>query len=515
MISELYKTDKWLLFVAIIISLLLSVWANIADNVVNNDGIEYLKSARAMLDGDWAAAVQTYKWPFYSAIIAFTSAVSGLSLTISAYVVNAISYVWLVLAFISLVRLLGGGRSTLWFAALIILAFPAINKFRPYLIRDPAFLALFLSACYAFFLYIKTGLTRYNIIAIACFMVGALFRLEGLIYLFVSQGYLLGRHFFAYDQRWLRVIALMVLSLLLLVFVSWWRFSPTEGLGYASVFTQPVQFIEAAWQQAFEEINFRLAVIEDHILVGYSHSYSGVVLFWSAASIVMLKLIHSLYYLYFILVYIAWRKGLLFPEKRLYRPWRFLILIALFILFGFVLAEWFLADRYPITVALLLLLAVPFLLASWYDNIRAGHSHRMFWLVLALVVLSGIKSLDLSTKKHYLKVAADWMQQNLPDDASVYTNNRILEHYFGRSSKVDPYWPSWEPFMTGSVLARQYVDYGAINIKHTNPEYMKNIPILLERKMIAQFVNEKGSKVMVFDFSQLPEEVNPEPVFVK
>ena len=515
MISKLYKTDKWLVLVAIFASLALSLWANIADDVVNNDGIEYLKSAQAILDGDWAAAVQTYKWPFYSAIIALTSTISGLSLILSAYLVNAICYVWLVLVFIALVRLLGGVRSTLWFAALIILAFPAINKFRPYLIRDPAFLALFLSGCYAFFLYIKEGARRHNIIAISCFSISVLFRLEGLVYLFATQGYLLAQRFIGRGRRWPSVLALIALLLLLVVFVTWWQFSPTENLGYASVFTQPLEFMQSAWQQVIEEMSHRLEVIEAHVLVGYSRSYSSVVLFWSAASIVLLKLMHALHYLYFILVYVAWRKGLLFPEKILYQPWRFLILVALLILLGFVLAEWFLAGRYPITVALLLLLACPFLLASWYADIQAGHKHQKYWLVLVLIVLTGLKSLDLNTKKHYLKAAADWMEQNIPHDASVYTNNRILAHYYGRSSKVDPYWPTWESFMTGTVLARQYLEFGAIEIKHGNSDYIENIPILLERKLVAEFVNGKGSRVMVFDFGKLPEAQKPVPKYIK
>lgn len=515
MISKLYKTDKWLVLVAIFGSLALSLWANIADDVVNNDGIEYLKSARAILDGEWAVAVHTYKWPFYSGIIALTSSISGLSLTISAYVVNALCYVWLVLAFIALVRLMGGTRSALWFAVFIILAFPVVNKFRPYLIRDPAFLALFLSGCYAFFLYIKAGATRHNIIAIACFSISVLFRLEGLVYLFATQGYLLARRLVGQGRRWLGVLALIVLLILLIVFATWWQFSPTESMGYTSVFTQPLEFMQAAWQQVIEEMSYRLEVIEAHILVGYSRSYSSVVLFWSAASIVLLKLMHALHYLYFILVYVAWRKGLLFPEKTLYKPWRFIILVALLILLSFVLAEWFLVGRYPITVALLLLMACPFLLDSWYADIQAGQARRWFWPVIVLITLTGLSSLDLNTHKRYLKATANWMQQNIPQNASVYTNNRILAHYFGRSSKVDPYWPTWESFMTGSVMARQYLDYGAIEIKHRDTDYVKNIPILLERKLMAEFVNDKGSRVMIFDFSKLPETQKPAAKYIE
>jgi len=211
LISHLYKIDKWLLPVIISISLLLSLWGNLADNILNNDGVEYLKSSAAMLQGDWSAAVETYKWPFYSALIALLSKFSGLPLEYSADVLNALAFVWLSLAFVALVRLAGGKRSTLWFAVLVILAFPSLNKFRPYLIRDPAFLALFLSGCYAFFLYLLESRKQHNVIAIICFGIATLFRLEGLIYLFMTQAYLYYRQGGGQQGRFKNTLILMLL----------------------------------------------------------------------------------------------------------------------------------------------------------------------------------------------------------------------------------------------------------------------------------------------------------------
>ncbi len=512
MISKLYQTDRWLIFVTIIVSLLLSLWGNIVDDVVNNDGIEYIKSARAILAGDWMVAVQTYKWPFYSAVIAGLSGVTGLSLTVSAYIFNALCYAWMALAFIALVRLLGGGRSALWFAALVILAFPTINKFRPYLIRDPAFFALFLSGCYAFFVYLKEGGLRHNVIAIACFIFGALFRVEGIIYLFVTQAYLFGRHFFYRTNRLVGLFAICSLLMLIVVLLSWWQFTPDGDMTYLSIFTQPVQFLETVWLQVLEQMGQRLHAIKSQVLVGYSQSYSIVVLIWSAMTIVFFELLHSLYYLYFVLWFVAWKKGLLFPAQDLYRPWRYMISVALFILLGFVAVKWFLSERYPITVSLLLLLATPFLLEHWYQQYKRGHTiPKGLMVVLALIFLSGIKSFDLATKKGYLKDAGHWMAINLAESATVYTNNRILAHYFGRDSKVDPYWPYWEPFKVAGLLARQHADYAAINIKHTDPGHIEKIPFLLQSKIIAEFINEKGSRVYVIDFNQPLQHDWPKP----
>ena len=517
MISTLYKIDKWLVFVVVSVSLLLSVWANLADNILNNDGVEYLKSSRAMLAGDWTAAVETYKWPFYSACIAFISLLSGLSLTLSAQVLNALFFVWLALAFVALVRLAGGDRSTLWFAVLVILAFPTINKFRPYLIRDPAFLALFLSACYAFFLYVLEGRKRQNLIAITLFMAATLFRLEGLIYLFLTQSYLLNQRYKNQSSRWLVFVLLAVFAVMLLMFMSWWQFSSTDDLSYASIFTRPVTFMETAWAQILQPIEKRLDVIGNYILVGYSESYSVLVLFFSALSLVLLKVVHSLYYLYFLLWFVAWRRGWLFPVSGFYQPWRYLVLASLVILFVFVVAQWFLTTRYALPVAMLLLMAAPFVLDKGYQSLKGASPKKwLFWLAMALIILSGIKSLDLSTKKHYLKTAAEWMSQNVPADASIYTNDRILGHYLERDAKTGYYWPDWEFFKSEALFARRNQDYGAINVKHSDPDYIENLPVLLRRKFIAEFINEKGTRVMIFDFKKPYDPGrHPEPVYVE
>jgi len=486
------------------------------DDIVNNDGVEYIKSAAAILQGDWATALHTYKWPFYSATIAFTSQLSGLPLTTSTHVVNAICNAWLVLAFVALVRLLGGNRNTLWFAVLVILAFPIINKFRPYLIRDPAFLAFFLSACYAYFLYIKGGLRRHNVIAIVCFTLAALFRLEGLIYLLLTQAYLFSRHFTQWGSRLLGLFGLIVLLILLLVFVAWWQFSSTDELGYSSIFTQPERFFVVTWGQIEAAFNQRLRAIEGHASGGFLRAYAVIMLIGSAMYTVFLELIHSLYYLYFFLWLVAWRKGLLFPQRGLYAPWRFLILASLPVLLGFVMVQGFITSRYLIAVALLMLLATPFLLASWHDSLKAQGRHKLvFWLAITLIALSGLKSLDLDTKKHYLKSAADWMSDTLPVGSRVYTNNRILGHYYGREIQVRDYWSTKDYFAVDAFLARKNMDFGAFTIKPKDLRIMNRTAKMLNRRILVVFENEQGAQVVVIDFNQKPDAVPPSPIYVK
>ena len=192
------------------------------------------------------------------------------------------------------------------------------------------------------------------------------------------------------------------------------------------------------------------------------------------------------------------------------------MLASLPVLLSFVLVQWFLTSRYTISVALLILLATPFLLAYLYAQLGRFGKHRFsFWLVLTLIVLSGLKSLDLSTKKHYLKEAANWMSANLPDSAQIYTNNRVLGHYFEGDIRVQEYWPNWKQFMTDAVLARENMDYAAFNIKPGQSEFVEALERLLRRKQLVVFVNEKGSRVVIYDLSERYQKQRPVPILVE
>ena len=501
MIAQLLRVDKRLVVVAVLGSLLISAWASIVDDVVNNDGIEYIKSAQNMLEGRWIEAVETYKWPFYAASMAIVSKIAFVDLNIAAHLIDAVSFIWITLAFVSLVRLLGGRKPELWFALLIILAFPTLNKFRPYLIRDPAFLALFLSACFYYLSFFLEKKKRLNALSIILFGLSALFRIEGLIFLVMSQVYLMAIAMGRKAAPLLALVLTLLLAAVMVVLLSWWNFSPDGELTYMSIFTEPLHFLETVWIQVLDQIGQRFHAIRSKVLVGYSHSYALVVLLWSAVTIVFFELMHALYYLYFGLSVTAVSRDSLFPQHVLIRPWRFLLFISIGVLFAFVLVQWFLSDRYPLAAALLMLLPVPFLLAKWQRYNRFGgaskNSRIGYMVIIALIVLAGLKSLDLATKKTYLKEAGKWLEHNISENASVYTNNRIIAHYFGRTTHTDVYWPYWEQYKISALIARNKFDYLVFNVRPHNEEYAHNIPLLMHNQPVKVFENEKGAKVLI------------------
>ena len=66
---ERYNLTQIRVFTAIA-SLIFSIYAVYFDDIVNNDGILYLKAAKLFVSGNMEAAFAAYNWPFYSIIIA-------------------------------------------------------------------------------------------------------------------------------------------------------------------------------------------------------------------------------------------------------------------------------------------------------------------------------------------------------------------------------------------------------------------------------------------------------------
>jgi hypothetical protein len=504
-IAHLLRIDWRLVLVALLGSLLISLWANIVDDVVNNDGIEYLKSAQNMLDGQWREAVETYKWPLYSALMALISKLTHLSLEVSAYVIDGFAFAWIVISFVALVRLLGGSKTELWLALLLVLCFPTLNKIRPYLIRDPAFLALFLTAIYYYFCYFLEHKKRLNLLAIGFFGLSALFRIEGLVFLIMSQVYLMAISTSRKGARWIATGLTLVLVMVMLVVLSWWNFTPDGNLTYLSIFSEPINFLETVWAQLLDQVVARLHAIRSRVLVGYSHSYAYVVLLWSALTIVFFELLDALYFSYAILFGIAVSRKEIFPQRQLLKPWRFLLMVALGILIAFVLLQWFLTDRYPLSAALLILLPIPFLLAKWLRAARGGATNKkskiVFTVVMSLIILAGLKSFDLATKKTYLKESGIWLKHNIQPEASIYTNNKIIAHYIGRNVHDGRYRSSWKGNRKLALIASRKYDYLALNVEPKDAQYALDIPLVVRREPLIIFENEKGAKVLIIEMN--------------
>lgn len=117
-------------------SLLLSAAVHLQPSLPNNDGVFYILSAEAFAQGGLRAAATLHPWPFYSALIASVSAVSGLAAETAAHLTGALLLALVSALIVVLAREAGGDARVAWCAALVALCHPWLNRTRSLIVRD-------------------------------------------------------------------------------------------------------------------------------------------------------------------------------------------------------------------------------------------------------------------------------------------------------------------------------------------------------------------------------------------
>ncbi|SVE46978.1 uncharacterized protein METZ01_LOCUS499832, partial [marine metagenome] len=167
-----------------IASVVLSGWCIYIDDVINNDGVEYIRTAERLAVADWTGALSAYKWPFFPFLILLSSKILSLSYSTTGYLLNTIFFTITIVFFVLTVREFGGySRRLTLLAATVALVHPAFNEYRAFIIRDSGYLASLLVAMYCLARVGKVDFLKYRAGVVAGFAVASLFRVEGFVFL--------------------------------------------------------------------------------------------------------------------------------------------------------------------------------------------------------------------------------------------------------------------------------------------------------------------------------------------
>lgn len=505
-----------------LLSLVFSALAVSIDPVINNDGIWYLSVARVFAAGEWKLAVQSdvaYQWPFYSFLVGQLSAVSGMGIEWSAWVLNAVFTATTVTAFVAICRELGADNKTLFFAAIVFLLLPALNNYRSFIIRDLGYLACYSLGLLYFFRYLRT---RSNIHAIAwgLFMsAGFLFRTEALVFLvlaplvlLVLSGYSPAERFWLYLKSNIVLFAFSAIGFLVLFYLSQ-AYPEKEITGLVS-----------------RHINRGLSAFLNggQILAGYGESLrSGVLAYYSKGFAMMMallllgfififKVIHAITLPYALLWWYGKRQRVSFFGKNEHRVWSVFILINVLLLSVFLYTAAFLVTRYIMALTLTLLLCVPFL-AAWFHRqwqLGAVNTRKQRILVYAILVLAVFLALDgfISTgpTKTYLKEAGLWLEGTMQPGDRLFSSNAQVRFYAKRINLLDykdaPKEASqmirqtpWQEVVQGldSAAYKDY-DYVALTVNRHKKEQLPYAVSKMGAEPIKVFVNNRGDKLAIF-----------------
>lgn len=489
---------------AAIISFFLSAWSVFLDNVVNNDGILYVRTATLFVHGEWDAAFDLYKWPFYSLLIAITSQITGLSLEYSAHLLNSVLTAMTVVCFISLIHEVGGVKKTVLAAAFVVLLYPGINEYRSFIGRDAGYIAFYLLSLLLFFKYANSPRFGYAIGWASSIFIAALFRIEGFLFLLILPLLYQWRKVTTLPARLMLVITMIGACLVSGLIMTWWFFGITLGLGADKILHAAALSYQSLWQYISAHVSAKTLVIGEQFLNKYSREHAFAAYIAAMGAILLAEVFARLTPLYAFLTGHAVYRKLIFPVDGIKYFWTWLVFLNLAILGVFVVVMLFLTGRFPLALCLTLMLAVPFSLIALYEKWQENRAKpiRTNWIfptVVILFLLMAVDGLYSPTSKNHIKEAGVWIRENTPPQSTLLSNNHILTFYSGKdvstSRTVYHRGQAVELIRTEKWVGYDYLAF-RIRREHSNDE--ASLINTLGKDPIVRFVNRKGDKVVIF-----------------
>ncbi len=138
--------------VGVIISVIFSIVVLHQHDLINKDGARYVQTAELLQNGLIGDAFKHYNWPFMPLLIAVIDNISGAGLENSAYIVNSLLDAAMLVAFILIVKELGGDVRAQIAAVVVILSLAYLNENRADVIRGHGYWSCYL---FSLLLYLK------------------------------------------------------------------------------------------------------------------------------------------------------------------------------------------------------------------------------------------------------------------------------------------------------------------------------------------------------------------------
>ena len=416
-------------FFIIVANALLSTWCIYNDPVINNDAVTYLSLAELLLKGQWATVFDYYSWPFYPIFIAATSKLTFLNVEAAAYLLNTLFITLLTLAFVCIVdELSQGNRQVILIAAIVILMFPSINKYRSFIVRDFGYLSFYLWSLFFIFRYCKTFNKNYLAGWLLCAAVSCLFRFEGIIFVLIAPYFLFWLVAKASPHRRL-VLQLLSVALLISCTALMFWYMQDKYSALIEVANQEGRDISGLFDLFIANLNQKLGT-QNADFFTYIKVVAG------DFGNVLYELIRRLAVFYFLFAAYALYRGLAFTDNKVRTIWFVYLVANLALLLGYSFFNNFLVSRYTLASALTLLILVPFVIDRFTNSFPTSNSGKkaMMMIVLLLLIAISVDRFRVKHDKSYISDAGKWVAEHLGEEKKIHTNNRLIMYYMDRGA---------------------------------------------------------------------------------
>ena len=196
-----------------------------------------------------------------------------------------------------------------------------------------------------------------------------------------------------------------------------------------------------------------------------------------------------------------------------YRTWQWVIVLNLAMLVAYSSVIQIFNDRYPLSLAVMLILLIPFILTRIHEatlDISRTRRRTILALTSGLMIINTAEGLDSFTSKQHLREAGNWIvtESGGQYNARLYTNDIILHYYAGNpTARGRKYYNinSVSEFIENDRW--EELDFLALKVgQSVSYEMMRDFQNRTGHMPRRIFENSKGTQVQVYDFRQ---DLNP------
>ena len=511
----------WAIFgIGILVSVLLSIWSIAIDSVINNDGIEYIRTAKFLSEGDWRSAFAAYRWPTYPFLIMLVGNIAGAILPnledpykLAGHALNTTFFALAVMLFVAVVRGFGGtSRRITWIAMLVALIHPAFNEYRAFLIRDPGYLAAYLLAVYYLTQCRHQPWLRYRLGVIGSLLAASLFRIEGLVFLFFAPVLFSLVDARAGKSYWTRLLFSVLAIAILAPILGCWLLVPTGEFNALSLVKDPVEVLTAGWQQVWTGVDGKLEVLREKFLGPYSAGHANTLYGLAVVMVIATSILSELTVPYAVLMLYGVLSRLFSGDDALNKLWLTLILINITILLAFTLIMVFLAPRYPLVTTITLLIAVPFVLDKLTKDVRWHRLKKVWWIVVAILTLwalgesySGVTNFS---KDHFLRETGYWLYEKTENRSGpIVTNSRKIAYYAGVQGDREVLVIGRDYFMDSlqHLTHDLGTDFAGLLVQRSESSIEQALYEAVGSRPVKTFHDKRGDRVLMYDLRSWPD----------
>jgi hypothetical protein len=452
---------------------------------INDDGILYIQAARLFSEGHSSEARALYPWFSYTFLVGKIMAATGVDALPIARALNGLASTLTVLVILRSAWVSLPGRTTIVCAAILLLGNLWFNDLRAIIVREHLYFFFVVSGYYCLLRDIQTPRRIHKIGFGVATLIGGLFRIEALGFLFVIP---LLRLIFETPSRYLRAIAITALFLVPLgaVFLlAYWN----ESGSVASMLAAP---------------RARIDIFRDQILWPFESRKATLAYCSMIAGLVAYGLVNSIGLAALALVGFG---GFMSSAVRRSAPF---YLGALYFIVGALIlsAQTFFNivfdPRHGLILSLVLTVPAAVVFASLLPDMR-DKSQRLSRILCGFVILMSVVGFFAGTRfydaQRYRFAAGQWLAMNFAKNSRVLSNTNHVLFYGGFVN--DQRLPIWargaaRTLDLSGIQDWKVYDFVVLSLRQDQLVQMPNLEKIIGQPPLKSFENGRGDKILIY-----------------